>query len=489
MDYCVPEFPEIEIPRAHPWQCNIEGSAITAPIIIGTDMRIHLILVTVAFFLTAACSSETESEPERSSSAVKVEVVRTEDGYMLLRGGKPYTVNGVGMGRNDIENFAAQGGNSIRTWNTGRRGESVRPLLDKAHEHGVTVALGLSMRKERHGFDYDDAEAVAAQLERMREEVLKYRDHPAVLVWLIGNELNLNYTNPRVFDAVNDVAEMIHELDPNHPVTTPTAGFKPEVNKEILARAPALDFISFQMYGSIFDFREDLARSDFDAPFMVTEWGTIGYWETETTEWGAPFESTSSEKADVFLRAYEDVLQPLEGQLLGSYAFFWGQKQERTPTWFGMLTEDGNETEVVDVMHHVWTGQWPDNRTPRVERLLLDGKGGRVSVVLAPGQQYEVVLDVVDPENGPLIYRWELKPESAATSAGGDYEEPIANLEGYLVDPAAAKTLLTAPPPGTYRLFAYAEDDQLQIAHANIPFKVFDDSERPADAPSQTKMQ
>ena len=37
--------------------------------------------------------------------------------------------------------------------------------------------------------DYDDPEAVAAQLATMREEVLKYRDHPAVLAWLIGNEL------------------------------------------------------------------------------------------------------------------------------------------------------------------------------------------------------------------------------------------------------------------------------------------------------------
>ena len=437
-------------------------------------MRFHFTLVIVAFLMTAACSSETESEPERSSSAIKVEVVQTEDGYALLRGGEPYTAKGAGMGGADIEHFAAHGGNSIRTWSTGWRGQTVEPLLDKAHEIGVTVALGLSMRKERHGFDYDDAEAVAEQFERLREEVLKYRDHPAVLVWVIGNELNHYYTNPRVYDAVNDVAEMIRELDPNHPTTTTTAGFKPDVNKEILARAPALDFISFQMYSSIFEFQEGLIESGFDGPFMVTEWGTVGYWETETTDWGAPIEITSSEKADVFLRAYQDVLQPLEGQLLGDYAFFWGQKQERTPTWFGMLTEDGNETEVVDVMHYAWTGEWPENRTPRVEGLLLDGKGGRDSIVLSAGQEYEAIFDAVDPEGGPLVYRWALKTESAATTEGGDYEEPISDLEGYLADPAAPKTALTAPPPGKYRLFAYADDDEPRVAHANIPFMTED---------------
>jgi hypothetical protein len=209
----------------------------------------------------------------------------------------------------------------------------------------------------------------------------------------------------------------------------------------------------------------------------------------ERTDWGVPIETTSSEKADVFLRAYREVLEPLEGQLLGSYVFFWGQKQERTPTWFGMLTEDGNETEAVDVMHYAWTGQWPDNRTPRVERLLLDGKGGRSSAVLAAGQEVEAVFDVVDPEGGPLVYRWELKPESGATSEGGDYEAPIASLEGYLADPAAARTTLTAPPPGKYRLFAYADDDQLHVAHANVPFLVVDEAEPPVDAPSQADAQ
>ena len=447
-------------------------------------MRLLLTVVIIALLLTA-CSPE----PEPSRSAVKVEVVATERGYTLLRGGTPYTVKGAGMVVDDIARFAAHGGNSIRTWSTNWEGQDTQALLDAAQEHGVTVALGLAMTPERHGFDYDDAEAVAAQLEVMRGEVLKYRDHPAVLLWVIGNELNHSYTDPRVYDAVNDVAEMIRELDPNHPTTTTTSGFKPEVTAEVLARAPALDFISFQMYGSIFDLHARLARSGFDAPFMVTEWGAIGYWEMEKTDWGVPYETTSSEKADVFLRAYREVLQPLEGQLLGSYVFYWGQKQERTPTWFGMLTEDGHETEVVDVMHYVWTGQWPDNRAPRVERLLLDGKGDRADVVLSAGQQVEAVFDVVDPEGGPLVYRWELKTESAATSEGGDYEEPIANLEGFLADPAASKTLMTAPPPGMYRLFAYADDEQRHVAHANMPFLVVNDIEHPADAPPQATAQ
>jgi hypothetical protein len=430
-------------------------------------MRYLLCAATILCLMTA-CSTESDSP----HTPVRVEIEKTDDGYRLLRGGEPYTVRGAGMVIDDMERFAATGGNSVRNWSTRHDGQETGAFLDAAQQHGVTVALGLSMRPERHGFDYDDPGAVAAQLEFLRGEVLKYRDHPALLIWVIGNELNHSYSNPRVYDAVNDVAMMIRELDPYHPTTTPTSGFKPDVIAEITARAPALDFISFQMYGSFFRLRERLAESGFNEPFMVTEWGTIGYWETETTDWGAPVELHSSDKADTFLRAFREVLEPLDGRVIGNYAFFWGQKQERTPTWFGMLTSDGRLTEVADVMQYSWTGEWPTNRTPRVAAMLLDGKSAAQSVRLAPGQAYEAEFDVAEPDGDALSYRWELKPESTATTGGGDYEESLPDLEGYLSHPGAAATSLTAPSPGNYRLFAYASDDEGRVAHANIPFRV-----------------
>jgi hypothetical protein len=136
----------------------------------------YLLIVIIAVSLMTACSCE----PDNALSPVKVEIEKTEEGYRLLRGGEPYTVRGAGMVWNDIERFAAVGGNSIRNWNSAQPGQDTRELLDAAQANGVTVALGLAMVPERHGFDYDDPAAVAEQLELMRQEVLKYRDHPAV---------------------------------------------------------------------------------------------------------------------------------------------------------------------------------------------------------------------------------------------------------------------------------------------------------------------
>jgi hypothetical protein len=225
------------------------------------------------------------------------------------------------------------------------------------------------------------------------------------------------------------------------------------------------------MYGGLFVFPDQLAASGFEQPFMVTEWGTIGYWETNTTNWGAPVELHSSDKADTFIRAHRDILEPLQGQLLGSYAFYWGQKQERTPTWFGMLTENGDLTEAVHAMQYVWTGKWPETRAPRVTAVLLDGKSAGQSVKLVADQDYEAVIDVRDADDR-VTYRWELKPESTATTGGGDFEEPIPSLSGHLSDPGCKRTTLSTPPPGKYRLFVYALNEQGQVAHGNIPFLV-----------------
>ena len=432
-------------------------------------MSRFLLLLSMVLAMSA-CSPGSEG----TSTAIKVEIVKTETGYQLLRGGEPYVVRGAGMAVDDIARFAARGGNSIRTWSTLEEDQDTMALLDAAHAHGVTVALGLPMTPERHGFDYDDADAVAAQLAVMREEVLKYRDHPAVLAWLIGNELNHSYTNPAVYNAVSDVAKMIQELDPNHPTSTTMAGFYEEVVAEANARAPELDFLSFQVYGGLFGLPEKITAAGFDQPFMVTEWGTIGYWGMETTDWDVAAELTSSEKAGIILRGHNEILSSFGDQLIGNYVFFWGQKQERTHTWFGLLMDTGEETEAADVMQYVWNGEWPTNRAPHVNAITLDGNNNRVGAVLRPGQTAEAVFDVADDD--ALTIRWEVKPESTSTAEGGDYEAAIPSIDGLLSATEGGSVTLTAPETGAYRIYAYAYDGQGHAAHANVPFIVTDDT-------------
>ena len=102
------------------------------------------------------------------------------------------------------------------------------------------------MDHERRGFDYDDSAMVARQFESLKAQVLEFKDHPALLLWVVGNELNFE-KNPKVWDAVNDLSKMIHEVDPNHPTTTTLAGFNPAIIRQVQERAPDLDFLSFYL--------------------------------------------------------------------------------------------------------------------------------------------------------------------------------------------------------------------------------------------------
>lgn len=433
-------------------------------------------MVTAALvFLLATAGCRSGAPIEARPGPVKVEIVATEGGFELLRGGRPYVVKGAGIEFGDVAAFAAHGGNSFRTWRTDNGVETGQQVLDKALAHGLTVAMALPVIPERHGFDYDDDAAVAAQLERMRQEVLKYRDHPALLVWIIGNELNHESRNPRVYDAVNDISRMIHELDPNHPTTTTTAGFSKELATLIATRAPDLDFLSIQMYGDLVNLPRYLDEAGFDGPYFVTEWGATGHWEVARTGWGAPIEQDSSAKAASYLKSYRQAIEPRRSQGIASYVFLWGQKQERTPTWYGLFTETGEETEAIDVMHFIWNGAWPENRSPQLGSMTLDGRAALQGVRLSAGRAYPAAAVVTDPDGDPVRYFWQLRHEARPdqVGSGGDKEEVPEEVTGVIADATTREITLTAPStPGPYRLFLYAYDGRGHAAHANIPFYV-----------------
>ena len=86
---------------------------------------------------------------------IKVELIKKDSGYQLMRGGAPYYILGAGGGSH-ASRLASYGGNSMRTWS--RRG--AQQILDSAQKNGLTVLLGLHVGSERHGFDYNDNEAV-----------------------------------------------------------------------------------------------------------------------------------------------------------------------------------------------------------------------------------------------------------------------------------------------------------------------------------------
>lgn len=434
-------------------------------------IRSLLIIFTIS--LISCVNSEDEKESRSDLKPIKVELTMQDGKYKLLREGKPYFIIGAGTEIERIPILAENGANSCRAWSTVTESYTADEFLDLALKYNLTVTLGLDVKKERQGFDYNDTAEVRKQFEYLKGEVLKYKDHPALLIWGIGNELNLNYTNPKVWDAVNDLAKMIREVDPNHPTTTMLAGIKKFDVDEISKRCPDLSFLSIQMYGDLPNLQARIKESGYQGPYIVSEWGATGHWETATTVWNAPIEQTSREKAESYIQRYKAAIESDPQHCLGSYVFYWGQKQERTPTWYGLFTESGNPTETIDAMHFIWKGSWPENRAPRLDSLRLNSFSAFENTTLEKGKKYSAEVFIHNFENDSLSYSWEIMRESTDLGVGGDPESKPETLSKLISNFSENKIELNAPnEKGAYRLFVYVTDKQNKVATANIPFFV-----------------
>jgi hypothetical protein len=305
-------------------------------------------------------------------------------------------------------------------------------------------------------------------MRRARQAVLRYKDHPAVLIWGIGNEMEGFEAgdNPAIWKAVNDVASMVKELDPNHPTMTVTAEIG-GARVERVNKASAIDIHGINSYGGALTLAERY-RARGTKPIILTEFGPPGTWEVTKSPWGAPYELTSTEKAAFYRRSYEKSVRGAPGLALGSYVFVWGYKMEGTATWYGMFLPEGSRLGQVDVMTELWSGKPPTDWAPTIEPLVLDGKPE-----VKPGDKIRVHAVIADPEGRAIRARWVLRPESGEYMTGGDFRPMPPDVDGAVLEGRTDGALVRMPPePGPYRLYLYADDEAGNAGTANVPLLV-----------------
>lgn len=417
----------------------------------------------------------------QTAAAVEVRVERTADGsFRLLREGRPFVIRGAG-GVDHLDVLAACGGNSIRTWSA--ESAEARPpagqtaqggtLLDHAHALGITVTVGLWLGHERHGFDYADDRIVARQRAEVLAAVRRLADHPAVLLWGLGNEMEGPEgagDDPQVWREVGRLAALVKQADPSHPVMTVVANVNERKLDAIREHAPAVDILGVNAYSGAAGVAARLRQAGWEKPHCITEFGLPGPWEVGQTGWHAPIEPSSREKAGLSYVAQQSI-QDAAG-CLGSYVFLWGQKQEATRSWFGMFLETGEKTPRVDALARAWTGRWPADRAPILEESQVPLAAAR----LAPGMAVPVRVRYRDPEGQPLAFTWAVAPESTDRRVGGDAEQWPEDVSGAIEsaqsDPDGSATATVRVPvrPGGYRLFITVRDGHGSAAIDNWPF-------------------
>ena len=440
-------------------------------------------LLTSIYCLIHATSSLATTDKSSVPSHVSIE--KQGHQYQLHLNGSVYHIKGAGLNYPDGHNFKAlktAGGNSFRTWST----DYAEQELAAAKKLGLMVAMGIDLKKQLHGFDYNDSAAVAAQFQWVKEQVNKYKDHPNLLVWVVANEPNLLFdssdqlisVNPKVYDAISDIIDYIHQVDPHHPVTYTYAGVIKSHLEVGLARTQNVDFVSVQVYGDLAKVKQQIIAANINKPVMVTEFGPLGHWEVPSTRWGQPIEEPSAVKAKSMAKRMQlGLADNSTGLIIGSFAFEWGQKQERTPTWYGMFNKDGKPNARIDEMTRFWTGQYPLNRAPMTEAITINNLFASDSVYLVPNSQAIANVVVTDPENGQLTYQWKILNEVIKISEGGAFEQepeatPITIIAPCTQEPLNKISFQVPETEGAYRIFVYVYDEQGKVGNANFPFYV-----------------
>ena len=296
----------------------------------------------------------TDSEGETDTSSATVEVVppsivrveQADGGHVLTVNGEPFVVRGIAysptpVGRdvnsgynwwsdqetytNDFPMIHQMGANTIRTY--GSIG-ATRSAMDNAYLENIYVIMGYWVNPHLNL----SSESIRQNLvDGFVSVVRKWKNHPAVLMWSFGNEVEQNYGGnvEDWYTLLQEAAQAAHEEEGEnyHPVTTAhsdIAGSKlgdPSVKADD-ASMSALDLWGINSYrGPTFTglFSEYASKSS--KPFILVEWGADA-WDGRTS---IEDQSTQSEYIRTQWLDIEKNLGP-SGPCLGGTVFEWSDE-------------------------------------------------------------------------------------------------------------------------------------------------------------------
>lgn len=170
-----------------------------------------------------------------------------------------------------------------------------KELLRKLYkDYGIMVIMGNFLGSWtigsgipwEEGTDYTNPKHRKNIKESVRAMVLDNKDEPYVLLWLLGNENNIaswsqcnGWQEPVAYATlVGEITEMIHELDPDHPVAV-CDGDNFHSLKQYSKYAKNLDIIAYNCYRGRYGFGHlwQEAEDIFDRPIFISEFGMFTY--------------------------------------------------------------------------------------------------------------------------------------------------------------------------------------------------------------------
>lgn len=414
------------------------------------------------------------------------------------------TIRGAG-GDGHLSTARSSGADALRTWGL----DELPRVLPMAEAKGLRVSAGIWLPHPPSFYenctDLSADPFWRAELEQYVAAVRVFKNSPAILWWTVGNEMELETDlfagNDCVWKRVEWAVQAVKAEDPNHPVGTVLAGcLEPKV-RNILRLTPSLEFLGLNSYGDdALKVGPDLRDWGWTKPYALMEFGPSGHWASPTTEWDAYIEESTTEKAVRYSGTCHTCFE--DDMCIGSFAFVWGWKWEKTGTWYNLFNEwdavthnvavdcPNCQSEVMASLEKCWTGTARRNLPPSIFGVQVDGAALPDLSFVAP-QKFAMTLEVnaTHPLGKDMVAIWAVTEELVSGAIGGAFEETNPLLHGVWAQDAEGATsaglsvtLNTAmlKTGGMYRLYVFVRQDPStcagpcpnQEAAASLPFYI-----------------
>ncbi len=241
-------------------------------------------------------------------------------------------------------------------------------------DYGIRVIMGnfLGSWTIGSGANWDTGTDYANPVDRenikksVRAMVMENKDEPYVLMWLLGNENNtadFSHCNakakPREYaELVGQLARMIHEIDPNHPVAISQgdAGFNDVTLKLYNQLSPEIDIVAYNSYRGKDGFNTlwNDTKKIFDRPIFISEFGTPAYSKTqgEDEDWQENYIRGAWQD----IERHRDLADGHAGNSIGGVVFDWLDRWYMDGTPFTQNAGNQLWNTPDKIAHNEWWG-------------------------------------------------------------------------------------------------------------------------------------
>jgi hypothetical protein len=402
------------------------------------------------------------------SPPLSVRIQKETTGWVMRVDGKPFYIKGVGC--NDAQSdgvdylglVAETGANTVRIY-----GDATEEYLDLAARHGLKVNVGFWTNAIRKNWkeSYRDPTHTANLKEKALAYVRRFKNHPAVLTWTMGNETFIFSEKEEEREAygyfLEDLVQAIHKEDPNHPVIYSSSYTRclPYLKRLV----PSIDIVGVNVTGGAGSAIAWAEKNEFDRPVIVTEFAPLGAWEMRHDPNDMPYDPFDHMKADTYLSSWRQ-MQDNQRSCIGGFAFVMGAfRNQDSLTWYNM-NYGGLKRAGFWTVREIYTGQKPTNRPPKITGFLVTPVSG-----LRRKTWTSVRVDARDADHDPLQIDYMI------TNIANDpliVEKPIFYPTAVASDELGMASVQVPNKKGIFRIYTTVKDGQGNIAIANRTIKV-----------------